>query len=163
MPAMAAHWAMSQSWMFLPKYRLAAVWTPLQPLPKFTTFRYAVRISSLEYFFSRLMARKISVILRVRLTSLSPVMFLTSCCVMEEPPYVPSLSSFVKLNRFTAAPNVRYQSTPLCSRKRLSSIATIASCMACGILSWSTQMRFSVPERLAYFTGAALLSPGPFT
>ena len=67
-------------------------------------------ISSLSYFFSNSSARKISTSFRWTVTSLSPVRFLMSCCVMVEPPKLLLPRKLEKI-----APTVRYQSTPLCS------------------------------------------------
>ena len=66
-------------------------------------------------------ARQISRNLRLTVTSVSPVMFRTSCWVMVEPPWVLPPVALESMARA-----VPYQSTPLCSQKRWSSMATMA-------------------------------------
>ena len=64
-----------------------------------------------------------------------------SCWVMVEPPK--ELRS--PRNMFAQARVVRSQSTPLWSKKRLSSMATQAKIRSLGISSYLAQMRFSLP------------------
>ena len=87
-------------------------------------------VSSLEWFRSNSSALKISVTLRLTVTSSSSVRFLMSCWVMVEPPW---MSCPVNMYRMAAA--VRFQSTPWCSRKRLSSMAMVALTRYSGISS----------------------------
>ena len=63
-----------------------------------------------------------------------------SCWVMVEPPKV----SPEPKNMAPQALMVRRQSTPWCSKKRLSSMATVALMRLSGSSSRSAQMRFSV-------------------
>ena len=60
---------------------------------------------------------------------------------MVEPPCVEPEP--VKL--YTNAPTMRFTSTPLCSRKRVSSMAMNAFCSISGISSRVAYMRFSLP------------------
>ena len=67
------------------------------------------------------------------MVSLSSVRFLMSCWVMVEPPWMSP-----PVNILNTAWAVRHQSTPLCFRKRRSSMAIAAFFRSSGISSYST-------------------------
>ena len=76
--------------------------------------------------------------------SSSPDTFLISCWVMVEPPYM----SPPGRKKLRTAPSVRLISTPLCEKKRTSSMAIKAFISVSGNSLYSAHIRFSLPCRV---------------
>ena len=66
----------------------AVAFTPYEPCPKYTVFRYCSRISRFEYLLFSRWARTSSFAFRWRSRLFPRIRFFTSCCVIVDPPWL---------------------------------------------------------------------------
>ena len=104
-----------------------------------------MRIRSFDHCCVSCQASAASRTLRAIVLSLRLYAFLTYCCVIVDPP---STTALLRMSSH-AARRMPRTSTPLCSKNRLSSVATIACFMIGAISSDFTSTRLSSPRRIA--------------